>query len=974
MERVQSDYEWTPRLCAEEESQESESEDESNAASKGNILVDVFNFSMANLADVSGKERIDQLQYQLESWDQCGDVEKEAFVHKAKEACQLVCDVIAPHDGEVLFQAVQQKKNLGVTTDAGLEALVAAYRKAPSKILKTQILSIYANRFTVKELKAIHRPFENLSDRQIKKARAHSSSEGPGIPITKIPQHRIRLDKCQLDHFLEFTSRPYFYQDVAFGSRKLKLDSGEELVMPNIVRTVARCTIINQYLDFCKEENFSPLSRATMWRILEVQEASQRKSLKGLDNTAADGVDGFEALHKILDELQEVGADKEWCAQTGKMLKEAKLYLKTSYRGHCQEESRCPDHCRAFALSFRDDADYRTDCSHDHDFSCRDCEALKEVIQEIQFAIAKYSSKINDKEKEDDLRHDAVTAEVKVKEWKAHIMRAHNQEQSKQKILLSLQRDEVFIISDWAMKFLQIKFREKQSEWFAKRGINWHICSVVARKGEKLEVSSYAYLFNSCSQDWFTVLSILENLMSVIKRSDPLITKAYLRSDEAGCYHNSSLLASLRDIGSRQGIEIARYDYSEPQYGKDMCDRILCPMKAAVRRYCNEGHDIVTAQDMQIALKERPVWGTTAAVFSMTEESRTLKIKKIPNYSSLHNFEFTPDGLRMWKAYNIGIGKLILWDTIVLCPQQATCLTEEKPFFTISTREMNRATTQKGIMDEDSDSFECPNPQCSEEFHSRSELETHLNVIAHHNPVGTVQKSLYDQLRIDWVQRFQSISLDTKRQSRPDSEVEITTSTKGNLLQMGWALHKSRSGQTRFSDNVREYLQKKFDIGKETGRKEDPAQVASDMRKARNTDGTRMFSRAEWLSKVQIQAFFSRISAKRKQSSSKESSRENDDDELDDSDAEEYACQIDDRLFEANSEAVVAAIAVKHPLMYDVQNLCEMAYENKISSFKVKMLREICKHFEISFNARDSKSALVQKLSEMVRDCSCMSE
>ena len=123
------------------------------------------------------------------------------------------------------------------------------------------------------------------------------------------------------------------------------------------------------------------------------------------------------------------------------------------------------------------------------------------------------------------------------------------------------------------MKFLQIKFHEKQSEWFAKRGINWHICSVVTRKGEKLEVSSYAYLFNSCSQDWFTVLSILENLMSVIKRSDPLITKAYLRSDEAGCYHNSSLLASLRDIGSCQGIEIVRYDYSEPQYGKGYCAR-----------------------------------------------------------------------------------------------------------------------------------------------------------------------------------------------------------------------------------------------------------------------------------------------------------------------------------------------------------------------------------------------------------------
>ena len=113
-----------------------------------------------------------------------------------------------------------------------------------------------------------------------------------------------------------------------FGSRKLKLESGDELVMPNIVRTVARCTIINQYLNFCKEENFSSVSRATLWRILEVQEASQRKSLKGLYNTAADGVDGFEALHKIVDELEEVGANKEWCAQTCTRLKEAKLHYR----------------------------------------------------------------------------------------------------------------------------------------------------------------------------------------------------------------------------------------------------------------------------------------------------------------------------------------------------------------------------------------------------------------------------------------------------------------------------------------------------------------------------------------------------------------------------------------------------------------------------------------------------------------------
>ena len=585
--RSQSDTEWTPSFSAGRDFQDSESESECYSRTKSRVL-DVFNSSMSNLAEIAGKQSIDPFKSQLEHWEDCSEMEKQTYACTAKQAFQLVCHVIVPRDGEKLFQVVQQQQNGGIGWDTGLEALIDAYKKAPSKALKTQILSIYANRFTATELKALHRPFENLSDRQIKKERAHSSSTGSGVPLTKIPQHRVRLDKGKLDHFMEFTSRPYFYQDVAFGSQKLKLKSGKEMVMPNIVRTVARCTIINQYLDFCKEENFTPLSHATMWRILEVQEASQMKSLKGLDNTAADGAEGFEALFEIVDQLEEAGADKRWSSQTQKRLKESKLYLKTTYRDHCQEESACLDHCRVFALSDANDADYQTLCNHEHDHACRDCESLKEVIQEIQSSISEYSSKINDKEKEDDLRYEAGIAEVKIKEWKAHIMRAQNQEQSKQNILLSLQEYEVFIILDWAMKFTQMKFREKQSEWFGKRGISWHICCVISRKEEKLEVTSYAHLFNSCTQDWFSVLSIIENVMPVIKKSNLGITKAYLRSDEAACYHNSSLIASLRDIGDRQGIEIVRYNHSESQHGKDLCDRILCPMKATIRRHCNK--------------------------------------------------------------------------------------------------------------------------------------------------------------------------------------------------------------------------------------------------------------------------------------------------------------------------------------------------------------------------------------------------
>ena len=73
-------------------------------------------------------------------------------------ACRFVCNVIAPNDGEKLLRALLGEKVNDTT-------LVVAYRGAPSKMLRREILSINANRFKVSELKDLHRPFENLSDR-----------------------------------------------------------------------------------------------------------------------------------------------------------------------------------------------------------------------------------------------------------------------------------------------------------------------------------------------------------------------------------------------------------------------------------------------------------------------------------------------------------------------------------------------------------------------------------------------------------------------------------------------------------------------------------------------------------------------------------------------------------------------------------------------------------------------------------------
>ena len=63
-------------------------------------------------------------------------------------------------------------------------------------------------------------------------------------------------------------------------------------------------------------------------------------------------------------------------------------------------------------------------------------------------------------------------------------------------------------------------------------------------------------------------------------------------------------------------------------------------MKAAIRKYCAERHDIMNVGAMQEALKERPVKGTTAAVAILDESSKILEVQKIKQFSELYNFRY----------------------------------------------------------------------------------------------------------------------------------------------------------------------------------------------------------------------------------------------------------------------------------------------------------------------------------------------
>ena len=101
--------------------------------------------------------------------------------------------------------------------------------------------------------------FPEISLRQIKNARKHAEKVGRGEVTTKEPIHRCRLDMKKVKGFIEFISRSTFLQDVAFGTKVLKLSSGESIVIPALVRTMTATKIIHLYQDDCAREDENAL-------------------------------------------------------------------------------------------------------------------------------------------------------------------------------------------------------------------------------------------------------------------------------------------------------------------------------------------------------------------------------------------------------------------------------------------------------------------------------------------------------------------------------------------------------------------------------------------------------------------------------------------------------------------------------------------------------------------------------------------
>ena len=137
------------------------------------------------------------------------------------------------------------------------------------------------------------------------------------------------------------------------------------------------------------------------------------------------------------------------------------------------------------------------------------------------------------------------------------------------------------------------------------------------------------------------------------------------------------------------------------------------------------------------------------------------------------------------------------------------------------------------------------------------------------------------------------------------------------------------------------------------------------MRIAKDPNDNRLFSSSEFLTEQQIQSFFSRMASKRSVDIVTEEDEENEN------------CARQEVALSKMRQDVVNLVGLQHPIMYDTNNICELASSSKLTAtFSVSFLRDICLSLDIDVSGITvkRKKPYVDKLQDLVKSCTCSTE
>ena len=136
-----------------------------------------------------------------------------------------------------------------------------------------------------------------------------------------------------------------------------------------------------------------------------------------------------------------------------------------------------------------------------------------------------------------------------------------------------------------------------------------------------------------------------------------------------------------------------------------------------------------------------------------------VKDNKIPEISLLNSFQFSEEsGIRSWRAYDIGPGRLLKYRDLQISVQPDTNLKVIEPF--------GQLTKGKGAVGESfrtiANIYSCQENGCVLTFKSQQEADAHMDTAKHKKELES--ESLNDTIRKKWTSRVIGVTVVGKRQ------------------------------------------------------------------------------------------------------------------------------------------------------------------------------------------------------------------
>ena len=154
-------------------------------------------------------------------------------------------------------------------------------------------------------------------------------------------------------------------------------------------------------------------------------------------------------------------------------------------------------------------------------------------------------------------------------------------------------------------------------------------------------------------------MTLLRDVLIRVKQVDRNVKFAYIRFDNAGCYHSAQTVLSLPKISYESSIQIRRIDFCDPQGSKSPCDRYAAVIKSHVRRFLNEKHNVTTAAKFVEAIDSNEGVRGVYAYEARLDKQSSDPPPKLVKISLLNNFSLDSTGIHMHRAWKVGDGKPI---------------------------------------------------------------------------------------------------------------------------------------------------------------------------------------------------------------------------------------------------------------------------------------------------------------------------